>query len=158
MTSIVLIGGLDRLHGKYRRAAAERGVDLRCHTGREADLASRVGTATAVLVVTSVISRRAVNIAQARVDTPIIRLRGAGAGHVRRGIATALRQLVLTCLLLFTGCAPDAPVNDAPVAVARLCEDGVQHVAVRMGAASALVPVRLADGTPQPCPALCAAR
>ncbi len=161
MTSIVLIGGLDRLHGKYRDVAAERGVDLCCYTGREADLASRVGSATAVLVVTSVISHRAVNIARARVDTPIIRLRGAGVGHVRRGIGTALQQLsALVCLLLvLTGCAPDAPNQpDTPATVTHLCEGGIQHVAVRIGSASALVPVRLADGTPQPCPALCAAR
>ena len=134
MTSVILIGGLDRLHGQYRRAAAERGVDLRCYTGREADLADRVGSATAVLVVTSVVSHRAVNIARSRVDTPIIRLRGAGVGHVRRGITLALQQLAaLACLLLML-MAGDNATSKLPG------------------------PVRMTDGISQPFPAQCAAR
>lgn len=92
MINIVLIGGLDRLHADYKQAAADRGVDLRCYTGRESNLASRIGDATAVLVITSVISHRAVNIARSATSIPIIPLRGAGVGHVRRGIAAALAE------------------------------------------------------------------
>lgn len=160
MTSIVLIGGLDRLHGKYRDVAAERGVELRCYTGREADLASRVGSAPPYWW-SPASSATAPSTSPRRGWIPIIRLRGAGVGHVRRGIGTALQQLAaLVCLLLvLTGCAPDAPNQpDTPATVTHWCEGGIQHVAVRIGSASALVPVRLADGTPQPCPALCAAR
>jgi hypothetical protein len=59
--SIVLVGGMDRLGGQYRREAEHLGMNLRIFSQAEQGMGTKIKNADAVVIFTNKVSHRAKN-------------------------------------------------------------------------------------------------
>lgn len=74
--SIVLIGGHDRMHREYKTVCKKAGHKLKVFTQMSAQLSKSIGTPDAVLIFTSTVSHKMVNVANKeakRKNIPVLR-------------------------------------------------------------------------------------
>ena len=67
--SIVLVGGMDRLSGQYRKEAERLGMNLRIFSQAEQGMGNKIKNADALVIFTNKISHRAKNEAVSAAKT-----------------------------------------------------------------------------------------
>jgi hypothetical protein len=84
--SVVLIGGMDRLHREYIEAAKSLGVTLKVFAGQERSIKKQLGGADILILCTGKVShsarREAVSHASAK-KIPVVMLRSSGVSSLR---------------------------------------------------------------------------
>ncbi|MCT4596951.1 MAG: DUF2325 domain-containing protein [Vallitalea sp.] len=89
--SIVLIGGHDRMHREYKTVCKKAGHKLKVFTQMSAGLSKSIGNPDGLLIFTSTVSHKMVNIAKKeakRKNIPVVRCHSSSIDALHNSIKT----------------------------------------------------------------------